>query len=215
MPMPGTKLRILQLNCQGSKAVMANLGVLMKEDNYSLALLQEPYTAFGRVCGLPAHMVVYPDSQVKAAVVINDSSLVGLVVKSDNRGVCVSVEGTFGRLVVASIYCQFGEPLEPYIEYMDSALLLVSNVPVILGLDANAVSTMWFSKMPERQFRHQNYYRGLQLSEWCTASGLHVLNAPSSYYTFDGPRGKSDIDVTLANSHAIRKFDVRWKVLGG
>ena len=89
-----------------------------------------------------------------------------VVVDSSQLGVCVSVEGGFGRILVASIYCKFGEPLEPYLSYMDKVLLLASGSPLILGLDANATSSMWFSKVSRHTSGYQSHSRGVVLSEW-------------------------------------------------
>ncbi|KAH8386259.1 hypothetical protein KR009_009170 [Drosophila setifemur] len=62
-------------------------------------------------------------------------------------GVCLSIKGNFGSIFLCSAYCQFDTELEPYLRYMDAALLQVSSTPAILGLDANAVSPMLLSKL--------------------------------------------------------------------
>jgi len=41
--------------------------------------------------------------------------------------------------------------------------------------------------------------RGRALGEWIVANGMNVLNVPSESFTFSGPNGESDIDVTLVN----------------
>lgn len=52
--------------------------------------------------------------------------------------------------------------------------------------------------------------RGELLSEFIATNRLAVINQPSDLYTFDGPNDCSDIDVTLANLLAVRKFGFRW-----
>lgn len=188
------------------------LGQAMRRRGAPFALVQEPYFSNGAVRGLPGDARVYSDLVGRSAVVVDDRTLTCMVVSCSEWGVCVSVEGRFGRLLLASIYCRFGCALEPYIRYMDTVLLLASGTPVILGLDANACSSMWFSKMLRNTPGHQNYIRGEMLGEWLLTSGASVLNEASELYTFDGPMGASDIDLTLASDMVFGRFNVRWKV---
>ena len=208
-------LKILQLNCQRSYAVICELGQTIRDSGTTFALLQEPYTTGGCVRGLPGGMRVYTDSGGGSAIVVDDVNLDCTLVSSSQWGVCICVEGRVGKMFLASIYCRFGGPLEPYLSYMDSVLLLASSYPVILGLDANACSRMWFSKMSRLRSGHQNRIRGDMLSEWMVAKCVMVLNEASDYYTFDGPRGASDIDVTAANGAATTAFTFRWRVCDG
>jgi len=81
--------------------------------------------------------------------------------------------------------------------YLDEVLLLASSVPVILGLDANAASPLWFSKISRQASGYLNLSKGDMLAEWAVSKDVWVVNEPSECYTFDGPMGKSDIDVTF------------------
>ncbi|KAH8395180.1 hypothetical protein KR215_011929, partial [Drosophila sulfurigaster] len=157
--------KVLQLNCQRSYAVMCDVGNMMCEKGSVVALLQEPYATDGCVRGIPAHMRVFTDSRAKAAVVVNDVGIECTLMCSTDWGVCVCLNGNFGRVLVVSVYCAFGEPLEPYIAYMDEVLLLASSDPIILGIDANASSPVWFSKMPRHSSGYQNHSRGETLAE--------------------------------------------------
>jgi len=207
--------KILQLNCQKSYAVMCDIGQMMCERGIVIALLQEPYATSGCIRGLPAGMRVFPDSRANSAVVVNDVGIECTLVNSTNWGVCVCLSGSFGRVFVGSVYCAFGVPLEPYMSYMDEVLLLASSVPVILGLDANAASPLWFSKISRHASGYLNLTRGDLLAEWAVSKDVRVVNEPSEWYTFDGPMGKSDIDVTFVNEAALGVFAFEWSVLGG
>ncbi|KAH8333029.1 hypothetical protein KR067_007955, partial [Drosophila pandora] len=187
----------------------------MCERGCVVALLQEPYNRYGGVRCLPANMRVFPDSRGRAAVVVNDPGIECTLVNSTDWGVCVGLEGIFGRLYVVGIYCKFSEPIDPYLQYMNAVLLQVRSNPVILGLDANASSPLWFSKMSRLGPGHRNYDRGETLAEWVITQDVQVVNKPSEWYTFNSPNGASDIDVTLANEAAMRVCDFQWNVLGG
>jgi len=82
-------------------------------------------------------------------------------------GVCLVVKGSFGSIIFAPhTAILFDAPLEPYLRYMDAVLLQASRTPAILGLDANAVSLMWLSKLFRHAEGQANYRQGELLSEW-------------------------------------------------
>lgn len=204
--------RILQLNCGRALSAMCELGEELLERRCSFALIQEPCSAHGGIRGLPANMRVFADMRRHAAVVVNDSDVECTVVSCTDFGVCVRVEGVFGQLFLASIYCKFSEALEPYLAYMDTLLLLANSSPLVLGIDGNASSPLWFSKTPSSSAGSQSLIRGEMLSEWLISGRLHTLNEPSELYTFDNSRGVSDIDLTIANEAALRTFQFSWQV---
>ena len=176
------KILILQLNCQRAYSVICELGQAMCNLDATFALVQEPYTSGGHIRGLPGGMRVFLDGGGNSAVIVRDKDVDCTVVSCSQWGVCVSVEGGFGRMLLASIYCRFREPLEPYLSYMDSVLLLASSYPVIFGLDANACSRMWFSKMGRSAPAYQNYVRGVMLSEWLVTKfedAMETLQLPT------------------------------------
>ncbi|KMQ89014.1 reverse [Lasius niger] len=192
-------------NCQRAYAVMCDLGELLCERRVSVALLQEPYVRDGRVTGLPVSMdvVVCESDSIKAAVVVNDSKLDEMCVRecTNEYGVCVWLKGGFGEMYVVSVYCQYGKSIEPYLAYMDSVCEVARGKCLLVGMDANDVSPLWYSK-GEGGSRDREL-RGRVLEEWIVANGMNVLNEPSDFYTFSGPNGESDIDVTLVNDACV------------
>ena len=98
---------------------------------------------------------------------------------------------------------------------MDKLLLVASSSPFFLGLDANASWSMWFSKISRHTSEYQSHSRGKALSERMVAKNLYIANEPSEWYTYDGPRCVSDIDMKLMNPAADRAFVARCEVKGG
>lgn len=210
----------IQANCGRGRAACIDIGVRMRDHGHSFALLQEPYAdVVGRITGFPAGMRVFGSHAVEgrkrsAAVIIDDPDAICLPVESltTEAGVCVRVTGKHGTVYLTSIYCHAQADLTRILSYMDTILLLASSTPVILSLDANAVSPLWFSKRHEF-FRGQlNYRRGEQLDEWILGSRANVLNQVSEVYTFDNGRGQSDIDVTIVNEAASTWAAYDWSV---
>lgn len=190
----------------------AALGQEMLSVNCSFALIQEPYAPHGRVAGFPSGMRVFADSRCQSAIVVSDASLDCMLVHCSDWGVSVCVEGLFGKLFLSCFYCRFSETLDDYLECMAEVLRLAGNSPVIFGLDANAASPMWYSKMTPQSLGYQSYDRGIELGEWFLSKDIHCVNEPSESFTFDGQGGKSDIDVTAANTAAVASYSFSWTV---
>ncbi|KAH8327470.1 hypothetical protein KR059_010739 [Drosophila kikkawai] len=164
------------------------------------ALLQEPYLGGDRLDVLPDGIRMFTDRRGKAAILVDHQDAICMPVETltTDYGVCLVVKGRFGSIFLCSAYCQFVAPLKPYLRYMDAVLLQASRTPAILGLDANAVSPTWVSKLPRHTEGQANYDRG----EWMLEARAAALNQPTEVYTFDNYRARSDIDVTIVNEAA-------------
>ncbi|KAH8317559.1 hypothetical protein KR059_000546, partial [Drosophila kikkawai] len=157
---------------------------------------------------------MFTDRRGKAAILVDHQDAICMPVETltTDYGVCLVVKGRFGSIFLCSAYCQFDAPLEPYLRYMDAVLLQASRTPAILGLDANAVSPMWFSKLSRHAEGQANYGRGELLSEWMLEARAAALNQPTEVYTFDNYRARSDIDVTIVNEAASLWATYEWRV---
>ena len=116
------------------------------------------------------------------------------------------------ELYVVSVYCRYGDPIEPFMSYVEEVLVKLNNRPVMIGMDANAVSALWYSKIRRRANSESVAWNWL-LEELILDKRLIVVNQPSQHYTFSTLRAKSDIDDTLLNQSAIEKYECSWEVL--
>ncbi|EDW25716.1 GL21431 [Drosophila persimilis] len=159
-------------------------------------------------------MRVFQDRRGKAAIIVDEPDAICMPMETltTDFGVCVRVTGRFGSIFLCSVYCQFDTDLAPYLRYLDAVLLLGSRTPVIFGLDANAVSPAWFSKLSGHNRGQANYARGELLSAWITEMRAGVLNEASRVFTFDNRRGQSYIDVTIVNQAATMWATYEWEV---
>ncbi|KAJ3659924.1 hypothetical protein Zmor_011586 [Zophobas morio] len=83
-------------------------------------------------------------------------------------------------------------------------------LPFIIGADANAISPLWHSKTVSAGRNRE--FRGETLTEFLTPNNLHIVNMSSELFTFSGPQGSSDIDLTFAGPGLIRDFSTTWTV---
>ena len=171
--------------------------------------MEEPLVRNERVIDLPAGMNEFNSEW--AAVVVDSKEMDVMCVEecTNEWGVCVRLDSKSGSMYVCSMYCKFNRKIEPYLEYLERVIDCAKGRPLIVGMNANAVSPMWHSKNAEDKDEREE--RGNKLEQMISAKELIVLNEPSEYYTFSGPNGESDIDVTLGNA-ALLKYECNWEL---
>ena len=207
------QLRVMQYNCQRSLSIVADVEGRFNEDMVDIYLLQEPYVAHGQVCGLGSGLDVYCLGERPKAAVAVRKGVGDVVLRNEWSNECMAVAHiTLGnqKILVVSLYCQYGGDIAQDIELLRRVVQGSSSVPLLLGLDANATSMVWHSK--NIQAARDRDIRGDILAEYIVESGLLVLNEDSECFTFAGPVGSSDIDVTLANASLERIFAWEWNV---
>ena len=211
---------VVQLNCAKCRDVMCELGVYMCENGVSVALVQEPYVLMGGVKGFPASFRVVTSTVTSdhigiSGIVINDVGLDVFVVQehTSELGACAIISGSLGAVCFVSVYCRFGENIEPYLVYMEAIRLMCRDkgMRLVIGMDANAVSPLWYSKGLDRARGRLSEVNARAIEDWVLEGNLEVVNAPSEWYTFSGPRGQSDINVTLTNAGG-GDYSFKWEV---
>lgn len=169
-------MRMHQYNCQKSAGVMHEFRQTHIHMGTTFALIQKPYCREGCLVGASgADMSLYGQG---TAIVVVDSNFDSTVVSSSQCGLCFSVEWLEGKMLLASFYCRFSSPLEPYLRFMDSVLLPASSCPQILELYSNALYSLWFSKMSRHSYDHQKRIRGEMLVEWELSEVFDILKGP-------------------------------------
>ena len=114
----------------------------------------------------------------RSTVVVNDVAIEAMCVNdcTNEYRVCVWLKGEFGKVFEISMYCRYGQDIEPYLAYMDRVHRYAREKCVIFGMDANATLPLWFSKGRYRS--RENEMRGRSLEEWIVLNGMIVLNEP-------------------------------------
>ena len=206
------ELKMLQINCRRCERVMDEVVQIMREKGCQIALLQEPYVGGD----MPGDMRFFVNRTETAAILVDDADIQCIVYPGiEDCGVYLRLEGVFGVVFAVSLYCRPRENIEGYLRLLDGVLLSSSSQPLIICMDANAASPLWFSKISAQARRYESFSRGQLLAEWLSTSDVHVLNEPSELYSFESPNGVSDIDVTLACRRMLAKFETCWTIWDG
>lgn len=203
-------LMIMQVNAGRGRNASAEIRTLSEKGKIQIALVQEPYAVRCKVAGfgLRARTVAglkngeYP----WAAIVVFDTRLTVMRLSHmcSSHVVCAQVDnGTFDVYLVCA-YLQYSHDKGIYIEELRRILTLLRGKRVILCLDANARSPIWYSDKLDDN--------GEILEELILEMNLYVINEPNNPCTFSSTNGESNIDVSMASSQAIRLVK-DWKVL--
>ncbi|KAJ3649780.1 hypothetical protein Zmor_021503 [Zophobas morio] len=90
----------------------------------------------------------------------------------------------------ASVYCRYGDEIGPYLEWMRKVVVGCEGKAMMIGMDANAVSPLWYSKYVRTG--RESERRGRELK--------------SDLFTFSGPMEELDIDLTVVNGGWLERF---------
>ena len=102
----------------------------------------------------------------------------------------------------------WGQSLSPHRQrhsrrhiYNTEHITVYTREGLILSLDSNARSKLWFDKYTNA--------RGRTMEEYIITRDLHIVNTDTSISSFETNRGRSWIDLTLCNSKLIQNIR-RW-----
>lgn len=209
-------IRLGQLNARGSRAVTDEIRQLTHEQKLDILLLQEPYCFKNNIQGLGLDTKTVVDKKrfskittaerVKAAIVILNKNINVLKLEqySNTHCICVEASTSTDSLYIISAYFQHCDSIKPYLDHLDKVIRALKGNRIVLGIDANANSTLWYSKDTDQ--------RGEALEEFIAQHGLYIVNELSETHTFDNIHGQANIDVTLASNPVINKVK-NWRVL--
>lgn len=210
-------LNIVQINM--GRCAIANdqlLSYCVHKD-IDLVLIQEPYVRHNRLIGFESPSIRYHLSAPSyrhgnnskiygAAIAILNSSLRCMVRNElcNENMVVIAIEADPNvRITAISSYFKFRIPTAVHINNLKHTLEKLDG-EIIIGMDANASSTLWFNEVTNR--------KGEQVEELITESELTILNRKVHNFTFVGPRGHTNIDLTLATSDLANRI-TGWDVI--
>lgn len=194
-------IKIVQHNLNKSKSVTGPFEKEILDRNVDIALIQEPYTYNDKVSGFSTSINIAENTsrilKSYAAIVIPSKHLVITLLYqfTDQFQVVCKVRGQgVSPFYVISAYFPPAEtfPFEEHLSILENTISKLKNLPVVVGMDANAKSEMWFSGHLDD--------RGQLFEELIERNNLYVANTQNAYSTFwTCNRGESNIDVTLTN----------------
>lgn len=201
--------KIAQINAQRSRVVAAELAKIIKDLKIDILCIQELYLYKNDVRG-------YPSSEMTSFKTTVDNAWVAVVIKNENieifhiahvdtaHIICFQVISDTEEFYIINVYCQFSLPLDPILKTIEEIISKLSINKVIIAMDANAKSEMWFSGETDD--------KGKDLEDFIMTNNLYTLNKPKNPPTFSTGYGELNIDVTLVSENMLR-YIKDWRVI--
>ena len=186
------KLKCLQVNLQHSRVAVTNLTQAIIQYNIDIAFVQEPYTIRNNVAGFPKVFKIYTHGggRKRAAIIINNNEVDAIAITQGSHEDAILTEIRYKglRLFGASLYL----PIDRDIDTIENIHQFTKGEGLILAIDSNARSRLWYDKYTNA--------RGRTLEDYIITRDLHILNKETGIPSFETNRGHSWIDLTLCNS---------------
>lgn len=212
--------KIVQLNMGRASAVSDQLLDYCQRRAIDIAMVQEPYTNRSKLAGFEvAPFRCFLSEATKrggrteylnhgVAIIVFNPDLVVMPREDGSTENFVSLDldsGGEGIVTLISGYLKYRVPAALHATVLEGLLRSVAG-RVLVSLDANAFYRRWFSRITDD--------RSDTLTVSFDAHNLEIANVRSPYTTFHGPRGRTNIDVTLADPSTRRKV-TGWAVEPG
>lgn len=212
-------LTCIQLNAARSSIVNDELLFYVQSVRADIILIQEPFVRRGLLSGFDTspYRVVLSKGHIRpgsaslifgVAIVVLNPSVVFLSrgdLSDDNTAAIKLTDSTGDPVTLISTYFRYREPTADLAEALARKLGLISGVYLVCA-DANAFSTTWFSRFTD--------HRGRVIDSLIASAKLRCLNVRSPFKTFSGPRGRTNIDITLC-SESFGYAVNGWSVIPG
>lgn len=205
-------LKILQINTARCMKTVSELRYHVEKENIQIMAIQEPYTIKGKITSFGKAARVVSGEKIGekawAGIVIFDPKIVVMKIESlsDTHITCAQVDTGYLMFYLVSGYFQYSDPIEPYIARIKNIVRQLHGRKIIICLDANAHSPVWFSD--------ELTVEGEVLEDAIMELNLYVANEPDNPKTYSRPGGEANIDVTLISEPVVRLLH-KWGVKEG
>lgn len=199
----------MQINAGRAAKTGAEIRDLAERHGIQIVAIQEPYTIKGRIASF-GNMARTITGEGKgetawAAVIVFDPKIVVMRIDqlSDSHIVCVQIDDGNSSLYLICGYFQYSHPIGTYLDKMERIIRHLHGNKIIICVDANAKSPMWYSQDLTDEVE--------ELESLVMDLNLYVGNEASELRTYSRPGGEGNIDVTLATESVIRMIK-NWKI---
>jgi hypothetical protein len=174
----------------------SNLTQVILQYNVDIAFVQKLYTLHNHVAGFPKGFKIFTHGggRKRAAIIINNNEIdvIAIAQVSHEDAILTELRYKGISLYGASLYLPIDRDIVRDLDTVENIIQYTKGEGLILAMDSNARSTLWFDK-------HTNA-RGRTMEEYIITKDLHILNTENGIPSFETNRGRSWIDLTLCNS---------------
>ena len=180
---------------------------IIATENIDIILVQEPYLYQEEIRGVPRKYRTYSygEGNRRAAIILANNSIGAILITqySDKDTVLLEIQQENEKYYVASIYMDYTATLDNDLKRIEKLLTFTKGEKLLIGMDSNCRSTAWHDVITNE--------RGRMMEDFVASNQLHIINEERTLKTFQGSRGESNIDLTIANNKIlanIQKWDI-------
>lgn len=205
-------IRCMQLNAARALRTVAEIRNKADSNKIQVMAIQEPFTIKGRIASFGSRSRVVSGEKdgetAWAGIMVFDPDLVVMRIEylSDAHIVCAQIDNGRSAFYFISGYFQCSKPIKPYIERLSFILRQLQGCKVVIWVDANAKSPLWFAEELTEKGKH--------LEKLIAEANIFVVNELSEFKSYSRPGGEGNIDVTLTTEQAIRYVN-NWEINDG
>ena len=200
-------IKCIQINLKHSRAATDNLMQTIAEDNIDITLVQEPYLYQEEIRGVSRKYRTYSygEGRRRAAIIIANDGIGAILITqhSDNDTVLLEIQQENKRYYVASIYMDYNTTIDKDLNRIEKILTFTKGEKLLIATDSNCRSTAWHDTTTNE--------RGRTMEDFVASNQLHVINEERTLKTFQGSRGESNIDLTIANNKMLATIQ-NWDI---
>ena len=144
------QLKCLQVNLQCSRVAVSNLAQVIIQYNIDIAFVQELYTIRNNMAGFPKGFKIYSHGggRKRAAIIINNNEVDAITITqgSHEDAILTEIRHKGLHLFGASLYLPIDRDIERDIDTIENIHQFTKGEGLILAIDSNARSRLWFDK---------------------------------------------------------------------
>ena len=171
----------MQVNLQHSRVATSNLTQIIQQYNIDIAFIPELYIVHNRVAGFPKGLKILSqgEDRIRAAILINNNEVDAITITQGSHEDAILTEIKYKGLSLfgASIYMPIDRDINIDLNTMENMLQYTTGEGLLLAMDSNARSKLWYDK--------QTNARGRTLEEYVIAKDLHIINMDTGIPTFE------------------------------
>ncbi|GBP42617.1 Zinc finger BED domain-containing protein 1 [Eumeta japonica] len=130
------RLRLHQINLGGSATVTKELASIARNNGLDLVLVQEQYARAQYL------MQIGPES--KAGIFLAKTNMAVAILPHLSNSHCIVCHVSAADTYVISSYSQYSDPIDTHLLHLERTLHTLRGERVIVGVDCNAHSPLWF-----------------------------------------------------------------------
>ncbi|XP_035225891.1 uncharacterized protein LOC118198344 [Stegodyphus dumicola] len=194
-------LKCMQCNLQRSRAATLNIIQIMGQMKADLLMVQEPYTTYGKIIGLPNTSNCFLSGNSLAGI-IYEGPLSPTLLLSTEHSVTIILETCNQKLSATSSYFPPSVDIEVPIRELEERLPFPASYGIFAG-DYNATSPLWEGRREDARATH--------MIDFMATNNLIQINESDSPPTFWTTRSEGWPDLTITTA-LMAPYIQNWRV---